>query len=334
MRAKKGNLLLVLVLAFCCSFAVRGEANADEGETETGLYRYNDFQYTYNSETGYICITGYLGSEKEVYVPDSIHGVPVKYILYLDAYNIATPKKKLTKVHLPDGLEYLGGLGGCVCLREIEIPDSVEVIANYAFENCRKLKTVKLPGNLKKIGAFAFDGCSSLEVTKLPNGVEEIGDCAFAGCKSIRSMKLPSTLEKLGAEAFLDCTNLKEINIPAGVTTIGESMFCGCEKLKKIKLPNHVTEIGEDAFADTAITEITIPATVKEIDGYAFLNCKRLRKVTLKGTKTKIRRNAFWGIHKKAVFYVPKSSVSKYTNRLIASKSFSGKKPKVKGRGN
>ena len=67
-------------------------------------------------------------------------------------------------------------------LKELVMPDSVEVVGRASFAGCRNLKSVKLSNNLKEIGDYAFSGCGSLESIQIPETVETIGDHAFEGC--------------------------------------------------------------------------------------------------------------------------------------------------------
>lgn len=46
---------------------------------------------------------------------------------------------------------------------EIKLPDTLEIIGNYAFENCRKLKSIYIPKRVNHIGNDIFHGCSALE---------------------------------------------------------------------------------------------------------------------------------------------------------------------------
>ena len=69
-------------------------------------------------------------------------------------------------------------------IKEINCPDSIEVIGEKAFEHCHSLekfnfvKTDNGP-SLKRIGLSAFLGCESLKKIKLPNTLKEIDEWAF-----------------------------------------------------------------------------------------------------------------------------------------------------------
>ena len=50
-------------------------------------------------------------------------------------------------------------------LETIDIPDSIDVIDEYAFCNCASLKKIKIPQSTKRIGLFAFYNTSLTSVT-------------------------------------------------------------------------------------------------------------------------------------------------------------------------
>ena len=62
-----------------------------------------------------------------------------------------------------------GAFRFCEELEEIEIPEGVESIGEYAFWNCRRLTRLHLPDSLREIGRQAFFGCGSCTVEIGPN---------------------------------------------------------------------------------------------------------------------------------------------------------------------
>lgn len=70
-------------------------------------------------------------------------------------------------------------------LEKIELPDSLEVIDNYAFSHNKNLKEVKLSNNLKKLGEGVFSNCPELKNIDIPESVEEIEKNAFDGCPDL-----------------------------------------------------------------------------------------------------------------------------------------------------
>lgn len=89
-------------------------------------------------------------------------------------------------------------------IREIEIPEGVEALGDYAFYGCRDLTSVKLPKSLKTIGKGAFGNCTALTTIDLSaTGISELPERAFSGAVNLADVTLPSNLLKVGREAFL-----------------------------------------------------------------------------------------------------------------------------------
>ena len=98
----------------------------------------------------------------------------------------------------------------CKSLTQIEIPEGVELIDDFAFDESG-LQTIKLPSTLKEIGMNAFYG-TQLEEIKLPNGLLKIGKNAFWKSK-LKSIKLPTKIKEIGGWAFAE-TEITRIELP------------------------------------------------------------------------------------------------------------------------
>ena len=94
-----------------------------------------------------------------------------------------------------------------------EIPDSVTVIGNYAFEGCTKLSSIKIQDRVTEIGDGAFWGCSRLTSIEISDNVTKVGGLAFWDCKSLTSIKIPDKVTEIGEHAFWDCSGLTEIHL-------------------------------------------------------------------------------------------------------------------------
>ena len=64
-------------------------------------------------------------------------------------------------------------------LTSVAIPDSVEVVGEYAFFECTELEELRLGEGIKKIEKGAFQWCDSLELVFIPGSVEVVGEGAF-----------------------------------------------------------------------------------------------------------------------------------------------------------
>ncbi len=65
------------------------------------------------------------------------------------------------------------------------LPDGVERIENYAFENCQKLKIIALNDGVLEIGKGAFELCTGLMYIVIPESVRDIRYDQFLGCSSL-----------------------------------------------------------------------------------------------------------------------------------------------------
>ncbi len=89
---------------------------------------------------------------------------------------------------------------------QYDIPDSVTIISDWAFCECKKLNRITIPDSVHEIGEGAFCNCALLDEVEIPDSVTVIDDCAFRGC-----------------------TNLEKVIIPNSVTELGWGLFDGCE---------------------------------------------------------------------------------------------------------
>lgn len=87
----------------------------------------------------------------------------------------------LGKVALLDSMAEVpaNSFNGCSSLKEIELPNQLKVIGDFAFYGAG-ISTVDLPEGVTKIGEYAFAE-TDLEKIYVPGGVEEIGEGAFIG---------------------------------------------------------------------------------------------------------------------------------------------------------
>ena len=81
----------------------------------------------------------------------------------------------------------------CSALKEVVLPEGIEVINYYAFYGCSSLAEIKLPSTVKSMRESAFNGATLLKEIGLPEGLTELGYMAFAGT-SISSVKIPSRI--------------------------------------------------------------------------------------------------------------------------------------------
>lgn len=281
----------------------------------------------------------------------------------------------LNKVLLHEGLEDIGtnSFSSCYSLEEIEIPstvkyireyafwntglkavnipDSVELIGNFAFGNCLKLEKVCVGKGVNSIGNNIFRNCfsitsldiSSLNETyesidnsiytkdkkkilyynyennseiKIPEGVEILASCLFYDYDNLTKVEFPSTLTSIEESCFYYCENLSEIELPVSLTYIGSNAFYSCYKITKVKIPDGVTVINASTFRDcSSLEEVILPSALTEIGSYAFASTK-LKEVRIPGTVTSFGTGAFDGCNSMEKAYI-EEGVTKIGNWWI-----------------
>lgn len=90
---------------------------------------------------------------------------------------------------------------------QYDIPDSVTVISDWAFCECKKLNRITIPDSVHEIGEGAFCNCALLDEVEIPDSVTVIDDCAFRGCTSLEKVVIPSSVTELGWGLFDGCEN-------------------------------------------------------------------------------------------------------------------------------
>ncbi len=211
----------------------------------------------------------------------------------------------LDYLELPEGLKRIGNMAFAknFNLREIIIPNSVELMGKCCFENCASLERIVLPDNmvevkdlgsglynlkevvfpknLKSIGYAAFIK-SSLEHVDIPKTLEIIEDKAFSRSNLKEFIMPEGALRQIYSDAFSGCENLKKVVLPEGVETIFGGAFSGCAKLKEINFPQSLRVLYWNAFRGcTSLEHINIEGWVT-IKGAAFSNCQNLKTLTIK----------------------------------------------------
>ena len=97
------------------------------------------------------------------------------------------------------------------------IPNSVNFIVDYAFQNYSSLTSITIPNSVTSIGKFAFDRCTSLTSITIPNSVTSIGEFAFSNCKSLTSITIPDSVTSIGRYAFNGCNSLISVYLTSTI---------------------------------------------------------------------------------------------------------------------
>ena len=199
-------------------------------------------------------------------------------------------------------------------ITDVTIPDSIEIICEYAFFRCKSLTSITIPGSVTSIGFGSFIECSSLTSVTMLEGVETIGNSVFHSCRNLITVNIPNSVITIGDHAFAFCNGLTDISIHGNigngafyecrglvsvsilddVLSIGDSAFERCTSLESVTIPGNVISIGDFAFCECSnISSLTISDGVKTIGYGAFKSCSNLTSVTIPSSVTSIDIYAF-----------------------------------------
>ncbi len=141
---------------------------------------------------------------------------------------------------------------------ELVMPDTVRVIGESGFRECRSMTNATLSNALCEIGPFAFRDCDMLENVLMPgemrypdgsNGMIGIG--CFEGCGLLHEIVIPDGVAVIGANAFHNCAALESVTLPRSLRAIHAGAFAGCARLKTLHMSSLPDMIAADAFLDT-----------------------------------------------------------------------------------
>lgn len=259
-------------------------------------------------------ITGYIGTDSAVVVPQKVSSYVVTSISGLYSNN---SKTKAVSITFPEGLKTIkqNAFNGYVNLERVNLPASLNTIEANAFYGCTKLSGITLPGAVTSVGEYAFANCPNLQAATLTCSMTEIAPHLFDGDKRLSILTLPLYITSVGDFAFANCEALKSIVIPDGVKTIGSSAFVGCWGLTSVTLPSEMKTLSPEAFSGCSnLTSVFIPNKTKSVGEGAFRNCTKLEEVYISPSVTTLNKDAFRGSIniKKAVFgggYISLASV-------------------------
>lgn len=174
------------------------EENDEEEEVTDSSAEAQEYDFGYSEIEGGIRINNYFqkGENEIVVIPEEIDG------------------KKVLEI---------GEIGNSVSvfsqdntLKELTIPDTVQVIGNDSFSFCDNLEKVNFGSGLKQIGEKAFESCISLKGVEFSEGLETIGYAVFLGDLVLEKAILPTSVTSIEDANFPACSENIVIVTPSG----------------------------------------------------------------------------------------------------------------------
>ena len=332
-RTRKFISFALAVCLLTGMLSVTASALTQNEDGYAGLYNKvpssNGSGYTYRFlSANTIAITDYNGYDTEVTIPSKIDGYTVTGVENMDTSNVR-------KIVMPDTVTYIGESAFAdssdgVPLEEVVLSKNLKTIGPWAFSGCLELKSIDIPESVNEIENGAFSGCYSLKNFNVSQNTN-FGDCVFGnypwtsipalnddynvwlydenasdffvwnGCLfayrgSSKTPVIPSGVCGIGDEVF-ENSDITGVTIPEGVRYINNGAFKNCTSLKNVKIPKSVQKIGGYAFYEcSSLSSVTFSVGLKSIEDNAFGYCEALKKVVLPEGLEKLD-GAFYGCY-------------------------------------
>ena len=257
-------------------YSVHFTSNKKADETK----RYKEFEYDV-LDNNTIEITGYIGYDSEITVPDTINNKVVSSIGYR-SFSDSFRWDEITTINFPSKLKNIGEMAfwNCSNIKEITIPDGVETIGDGAFGGTG-LKTLFIPESVKYCDhLFDFQMLNEITVAKNNKNYYSKDGCLFRKSDNVLLLypygnerteyNIPEGTTDIDYYAFFRGTGkLKTLTIPGSVKVI--KLFAVCySNSNKVILDEGTESIMKHAFENCKFKEIYIPKSVKKIEELAF----------------------------------------------------------------
>ncbi len=185
------------------------------------------------------------------------------------------------EIVIPEGVEIVGdhAIYGCENLEKITLPNT---LTELEIRNCNKLEKVDIPAT---VTSLHLTYCDNLEEISIADGDMILNDFCFQDCSNLKTIILPNLLVKIPITAFSGCSQLETVNIPQSVTSIETFAFEWCTSLVSLELSGNIESIGECAFREcSSLEKIIIYDKVDYIADDAFKGCDKLTIYGIKGS--------------------------------------------------
>ena len=265
------------------------------------VYRVGSAFLFFEKSTGEI--TGFAGEPKSLDIPSTIAG-----------YKVTSIGDKAFQ--------------GCITLKSVEIPETVNHIGSGAFRGCTSLTKVTFHGTVENVPINAFENTpwasgqseefviagktlllryngSASEVT-VPSSVQIIAHDAFAHNDYIQKVILPEGLIEIGDNAFVHCNNLRKINFPSTLSYVGIGAFDGTLWLRN--------RSGEFVHANKILVAyngeggyVSVPEGMTSLGSGAFMSNDKIIAVLLPDTIKTVNEAAFGESKSLKIVVIPSS---------------------------
>lgn len=284
------------------NFIFRTPELQDELDYFDGLVFETSGDFQYAEIEGGAAIVFCSSAESVVTVPAELDGVKITEI-----YPAAFSECTASEIIVSEGIKTIRKMAfdSNANVTSITLPQSVELIEDYAFENCVKLEKIDLGGAVTIAGGV-FNSCTELKELIIS------GNCKNIGIEGENPYMHMTSLEKItvtdGGDGNYSSKDgvlynkdksvlvhypkgktAKKYTVPEGVKEIFHDAFYGNTVLEEVDLSD-VEVIGESGFEScTNLSSVKLSKKLKRVEGGAFYDCTSLKQVRLRNSDAEIK---------------------------------------------
>lgn len=212
-------------------------------------------------------------------------------------YKAFAVKEDLKDIIIPEGVEVIGkkAFFGCSNLRKVVLPKSVQAIGENVFERCYQLKEIEVDKNNpnycsienvlidKKTNCIVRYGNAKRSQYRIPEGIQSIGRKAF-DTADISNIYIPSTLTYMASNSFFLCEYLEQFEVD-----VKNNVYCDMDGVlhSKDKKQFILYPIGRKSAG------YIVEDSVKSIVEQGFSHAEYLQTITIPHSVESIGNKAF-----------------------------------------
>lgn len=131
-------------------------------------------------------------------------------------------------VNIPESCKQIGTYSFYTTdISEVNFPEGLEKILNYAFRKCINIKKVILPDSLTELGAQAFNEVTELTELHFGTGITTITSTNFKTLNVLKELTIPANITAIAVSNFYECPSLENLYILGSELTISNASFLG-----------------------------------------------------------------------------------------------------------
>lgn len=128
----------------------------------------------------------------------------------MENYSLATGQS-LTEVVLPSTLKRMGHYSLSVAASEIVLPEGLEYVGDFSFNDCDNLKTLTIPNSVKGTSYYMVHGCDNLESLYLGDNIPHLYYYTATLCPALKEITIGANTQYIEYSAFDSCPNVEKV---------------------------------------------------------------------------------------------------------------------------